>query len=431
MAHELCFKNITYSSQRENLNMLEKKFNQLIEDLQKEDVSQFSSLYQEDLILDFKRTAPLSNWDEAQGQEKKSKKDPVDEFASDIASFANTSGGILVYGVEEDNRIPTKFSPFEITSSEKLDQRIQSILDSRLYPKLYGCKFRTVTNKEQKSFYVILVPKSWNGPHSVKNPSKDYYKFYGRNPTGDKYPYQHNEIKSAFILRENIESKIKIFREDRINKILADETELPLLKNAKIVLHLFPLSAFESRQAYDVNQFYNDYKLLYPMNDFSGLTRRRNFNGLLVHEGNENSSLGYVQLYRNGIIEAVDAYTLELFTDYTGTERASIPMQYEQRIVAALERYLEALKSLGIYPPLFIALTLIGVKEHFMWVDPRAYMKSKKIGLDILLLPEEEVIDMNTSTKEFLRDAFDLIRNSCDLENVPNKKIESIEKVLT
>jgi len=64
---------------------------------------------QESLRLDYKRCAAL---------DKRNPKSKAD-LSKDVSAFANSAGGTLVYGVVEDNHLPTTidvgFDPSEVT----------------------------------------------------------------------------------------------------------------------------------------------------------------------------------------------------------------------------------------------------------------------------------------------------------------------------
>lgn len=109
---------------------------------------------EESLSLDYKRAASLSKSDER----KKI------EVTKDVSSFANSGGGILVYGIAEFEDEPRKHLPERLDpikraeiSKEWLDQVIQSI-----QPRVEGITIHPVTISETNNTvcYVVEVPQS-------------------------------------------------------------------------------------------------------------------------------------------------------------------------------------------------------------------------------------------------------------------------------
>ena len=83
----------------------------------------------------------------------------------------------------------------------------------------------------------------------------------------------------------------------------------------------------------------------------------------------------------------------------------------------ALENYLKALKNLGVTPPIFIMLSLLGVKGYTM----RGYYSyhSNPIQHENLLLPEILVENIEKPAYKILRPAFDIIWQSAGIKSCP------------
>ena len=73
----------------------------------------------------------------------------------------------------------------------------------------------------------------------------------------------------------------------------------------------------------------------------TGWNSRINFEGLVLFTGNGSPSYSYVQLYRNGIIEAVNISILS-----SNSVKKYIPsLAYEEALIESLNNYLEALRK--------------------------------------------------------------------------------------
>ena len=330
------------------------------------------------------------------------------EFLADVSSFANASGGDLIYGITEDKKTgkPKSLDGLDIENPDKEIQRLDNIIRTGIQPRLPLVAISPLIPLGNSKFaLVIRVPKSWASPHRVIPNDK----FYSRSSNG-KYPLDVGELRIAFNLSETLSERIRNFRLDRIAKILANETPVPLYDNPKIVLHLIPIISFNPAQAYDIGKIASQPAKVKPIY-CGGWNDRYNLDGFLSYSGGkEEKSHSYVQLFRNGIIEAVEGLLLE---PYEG--QLIIPsIAYEQELIRSLTDYLSVLKTLNVEPPIFIFLTLLGVKGYSMAVSRRfPFAKGHTIDRDILQLPEIIIESYDVRADKVLKPCFDSIWNAC------------------
>jgi len=329
------------------------------------------------------------------------------EFLADISSFANASGGDLIYGVVGDKGVPVSLDGLDIDNIDNEITRLDNIIRTGIEPRLLGTTIRSIDLSNNKTAIVIKIPKSWISPHRVTY--KGHGHFYTRGANG-KYPMDVGELRIAFNLSETIAQRIRMFREDRIVKIYANETPIPFCENAKIVLHLIPVISFNPGQRYDIKNVMSQPDKIKPIY-LSTWKYRHNFDGILSYSSDALKSDSYLQLYNNGIIEAVDGSRLDPF------KKHQIPSySYEKRIINALSRYLDLLKGLNTEPPIFIFLSLLGVKGYTMALN-KCYFPDEvyPIDMDILLLPEVVIENYNVEAQYILKPCFDSIWNACGL----------------
>jgi predicted HTH transcriptional regulator len=58
------------------------------------------------------------------------------EFLADVSSFANTSGGDLIFGMDEVEGLPTQLVGFQSVNADLEVRRLDSILSSGLDPRI-------------------------------------------------------------------------------------------------------------------------------------------------------------------------------------------------------------------------------------------------------------------------------------------------------
>src|SRR5712692_1871037 len=335
------------------------------------------------------------------------------EFLADVSSFANASGGDLIYGIREQSGVPVELSGLELSDIDAEILRLESCIQTGIAPRL----FRIVEThpaalpSKQRYAIIIRIRKSWTAPHMVtfKNESK----FFSRDSRG-KHQLDVSELRSAFLLSETATERIRNFRTERLSNVIAGEMPIIMDESTpKIVLHIVPFGAFESTSRFDLGLLPRNYiGALEPLSwslDSGGYSYPRyNFDGLVRED---SASRSYTQLFRNGSIETVD--TLILTTFLRQVISASL---YEQKILAGLKRYFDAQKQLGVDPPLFVMVSLLGVKGYSITFDGFDNWRYKKTDYEIdrpnLIAPEVAIDSYDSSLAEAMKPVFDTIANA-------------------
>lgn len=118
---------------------------------------------EESVHLDFKAAGSLSKDDKKKA-----------EIAKDVSAFANSDGGIIVYGIEEQEHKAHALSYIDgnTYTKEWLEQVIQDNIQRRIegleiFPIRYNGDIT-------KSIYIVKIPRSSNTPHMSAD--KCYYK---------------------------------------------------------------------------------------------------------------------------------------------------------------------------------------------------------------------------------------------------------------
>jgi hypothetical protein len=340
------------------------------------------------------------------------------EFLADISSFANASGGDIIYGISElrdangkTTGVPEAVKGLQSNADAEI-RRLESMLQDGLEPRIPGIKTVPIEGFPNGPVIIIRVPKSWNFPHMVV--FKNLSRFFARNSAG-KYQLDVTEIRSSFVASESLAERIRQFRADRIAKILADETPVSLKRNPKIVLHALPLDSFNTGTLIDVAWLQNQGNIsLSPISSY-GCSYRYNFDGLCRYwlpDRERQLAHSYVQVFRNGFVEAVDAYLL-------GRKDPSDPniipsIGYEKELIKAVGSYFEVCKVTGLNPPILVALSLLDVKDYMMSEsDSWSRSMNAPIDRDHLLIPEILVESYDTPASEILRPAFDAVWQAC------------------
>jgi hypothetical protein len=304
--------------------------------------------------------------------------------------------------------VPTEILGVEVEDFDKLKQRFENLLRTGADPVIRGVDFHAVDVNGSRKVVIIKIPRSIARPHVVR--IKDHFRFYGRNSSG-VHQLEVEDLRRAFLESETLATKIRSFRSDRLSAISTNETFMPLLSGAKIVLHLIPDSSFELGKRYDFGEeWISDFP---PIYNSSGWNRRITFDGIMTYTGNDKEGIVYyyTHVFNNGILEAVDAFSLQI----QGEKKIIPSVGYEEELIDALNKYLYSFKKYQIELPAWVCLSLIGIKGYVMGVNEFWFRDRKVYPIDrdeLIILPIR-IESYDLPVDRILKPAFDSIWNAC------------------
>ena len=332
------------------------------------------------------------------------------EFLADVSSFANAAGGDIIYGITEQRDekdtptgIPEKAEGLANVNADAEKLHLEEIIRSGIDPRVPGIRIGHYDGFPSGPVIVIRVPKSWVSPHMVT--FKNLSRFFTRNSAG-KYQLDVREIRAAFTASGDLRAKINAFQTERLGKIIANESPVSLPAAPKIILHLVPLSILDPANQVNLTPLLNDPNLAAPI-QFSSYNVRNNLDGYLSYclAGQEGNSNGYVQVFRSGAFEAVDA---DMFHQQGGIKLVASTF-VEQKILQATSRYIKTAKQIGTTLPLIVMVTTTGLKGFGMatgsaWDN---FQPAHTIDRDTLLLPDVLLEDYSAPVDVVLKPIFD------------------------
>ena len=261
------------------------------------------------------------------------------ELLKDVSAFANTQGGAIVYGIREDNTVPTEIAPLSVIDEDKTLNQLSNWIRANLDPNLSEFYFDLIEVKSGK-VVVLRIPQSSNAPHMI---AKGSAKFYSRGAAGNT-PMDSFEIRSAFLASESLVEKVNAFREHRAVTIGDNALPFNLIERSIAVLHIIPLSAFQRPHNFSIAELRKALGDSRPPGSTLGHNRDVCLEGALnvASESAKGDAISYALLFRTGVFEAVYpwGYTLP----QTGKRYIK-----EYPVVRSFA-YLSALSLLGITP---------------------------------------------------------------------------------
>lgn len=346
--------------------------------------------------LDFKRDLPTA-WNEAAKH----------EFLADATAFANSGGGDLVYGIEEDGQAQASaVVPQAISNPDQEILRLQDFLLTLAEPRLPRVKVHAIqvlVAGIDGYVIVVRVPQSWAGPHRVKT-NQHFFIRDGLRKRQLDVP----EIRSLFLRTENQSQRVNDFRTERLGKMLSGDAPHRLVDGPILVVHLVPTQAALGLVQIDPIPYTNQRGL--PVIGASGGMARLNLDGALVvrNETQEGETHGYSQFFRNGFFEST--YVLPRRNE---AGRVVLPsLSYEQHLIALLGSFRDELDRLGINHECAVMLSLLradevklGVRpDYFGFDDPHQTLFDRKT----LVVPDI-VARSDAPPAQAMKPAFDLM----------------------
>lgn len=277
-------------------------------------------------------------------------------------------------------------------------------------PRITGVEFQLIEGfPDNKSVFLVRVPRSWAAPHMLKNRSA----FYARNSNG-KHAMDVGEIRSAFAKLEATGERVRNFRKERIALLETPDSPVILKPLPKFILHIIPVTAFQIANSLDLSKCGQN-MVHYPPPARGGWDGRYNFDGFLTYstERGTGQVRHYLQLFRNGIIEAVATFEID--------GRRHIPGTWlEEAFSKSLKTYLEIQRRHGVEPPFLVFLTITDVGGCVMTVSPMFAPRQHPVDREVLFLPEIFIESYDVIPETALRPAFDVMWQSCGWPCSPN-----------
>ncbi|CAN96793.1 hypothetical protein predicted by Glimmer/Critica [Sorangium cellulosum So ce56] len=382
-------------------------FNKPVTELTKEDIDVLiENEVQESKMLDYKRDLPTEN----------------KEFAADVAAFANAAGGFIIFGIPEKEDaagkrtgMPASADGIAKFNEDEVIRRLEGIVRTNIDPKIPTLQWKAIPGFPRGPILVLYIPRSWSAPHML---TAGESRFPSRNDR-NKVWLDVREIRSAFLLSAEMPTLIRRFRDERLGRIMADETPVMLDGRTRVVLHVIPFSSMSMDATMDLKPW--EKNLPYPMGGGGVSNFRYNFDGFLTWKSiSDKLQYSYLQVFRSGALETVSVI-------YTGRVQDGqfefYPNQVEEKITGVLPDYISRYQRLGIEAPIVILVSLLNVKGATFKNQNEWFRGHRPIDREVLLLPDvilqEYPDDVKSTLRGILRPTFDALWQACGVAESP------------
>jgi hypothetical protein len=285
-------------------------------------------------------------------------------------------------------------------------------LPSGLEPRIINLRIHAVPIAAGGHIIIVRVPRSFIPPHRVI--ARNSNRFWARAGT-TKYQPNVEQLRHLFNDAPHLAERIRSFQTDRLVKIAAGDTPIPLNQLGKVVVHVVPLPSFADGRLSDVvSAVASGTHVPLPLDKIDGSYRRGvNLDGFFNYtHRHPGDRLAYAQFFRNGAFEGVG----ELRHEDDGSSRFVGP-DFTNLVVAGVGQYLQDLKSFDTGLPVYIFLSLCGaaktVYRHFPegmgWID------TPPLGREIATFPEIYVDSFDVDVPDIMRPVFNMVWNAFGL----------------
>lgn len=348
----------------------------------------------ENTYLDFKRDLPSRD---ARGTQ---------DLVADVSAFANSSGGDLIYGVNEDGEGRAAEIVPQAGNMDEETRRVQDVLMNGIEPRVPG--LQVVPIPVPGGFVLaVRVPQSWAGPHRVKSNNAFYLRENGRKRTLDV-----PEIRGLFLRSDQQAQRVRDFRTERLSQILAGGAPHRLVHGALLIGHFAPTQAALGEVAVDPVPYMRNRRLPVLSSTIPGA--RINADGaLVVRNPRPEGTHGYSQLFRNGYFETVKVLAA------APEELAPLgSIAYEHEFIALVRALRAEYTHLGIGTEMTCMVSLLRANRAELGLnrwdynleDHQGYFDRETLVLPDVLMPAE------LTEEQALRPVFDLMWQSAGIE---------------
>lgn len=352
------------------MSLLAKQIEQITEaDLQ----SLVTSRVPESQLIDYKQTT-VGNSD----------KDRY-EFLADVSSFANSSGGEIIFGIVETNGLPSQICGLNVASGDQEILRLEQMARTGIRPPIHGIATRAIPVGVGSFAILMRIPKSWSAPHQIGQTGS--FRFFGRGSNG-KFQLDVDSLRVLFRQGPDTAERIRAFRAERVGKVVSGEMPANVPDGSKIVVHIVPTDYFSNNLQVDFVPIRRDHGTLIALLGSGGQVRV-NLDGRIATSGRTDGTVSeYAQLFRHGAIEVV-----KFVERRENNGHNFLPgLYFDEEIQTIISGIKRLYAAIAVQAPVVVMVTLLDMQDRLMgagkqygYERDRPFQRKQVLCPDVLL----------------------------------------------
>ena len=196
-----------------------------------------NSAYRENEHIDYKEAFTISSYPKGDSRRDKS----IAELRSDVCSFANTDGGYLIFGIQEDGEgVAKELIGIPVENKDKFELELNNWLQS-IMPRIPNYKIKFIPLSNGQYVIILSIVHDFFAPYIHLVGDKDYriYKRVGNS----KKTITYSELKNMFTQSISLEREIDRIRKERQESFIPEGR---CFSYSFMLLHIFPETFMDS-----------------------------------------------------------------------------------------------------------------------------------------------------------------------------------------
>lgn len=354
--------------------------------------------WSESVSVEFKRDAP--------GTSERDKH----ELLKDVCALANSEGGDLVFGINEEDGAASSLTPITAEPADALMRRITQTIEASVEPRILGIRMLRV---EVTQGYVLIlrVPQSYQGPHGIRVNTSRRFVMRSGTTTSD---LTFDQLRTAFDRTASLADRTRAFIAQRAESLSLRKSPKLLIRGPIRALHFVPLGGLSGRQTIDLQALHSREFTRLLEDDWGGGSRIFNLDGLVVYPGgtSDDEHYGYVQSFRNGAFEAASLGGGSYQQHSSAPEKlviwsADMSKWFRERSATILS----LAKDSGFSGPAVVSFSIFHVEEYELTVDVLFQRRGQnKSDRNHLIAPEVWIENLESANvDDFVRPLLDTL----------------------
>ncbi len=313
------------------------------------------------------------------------------ELLADIASFANSGGGDILYGVKEIGGYPAEIMGIDIDDEDSFLLRMESIIRDGILPRLSTVRTKIMSIDGSRKLLVVRIRPSPSGPHQVV--FKGSSKFWARSTNG-KYEMDVNEIRDAFLYSDRVSRYVRQIHEEFILKCRGNKVSFLVENCPQAVISIIPSSFINSMGGLETSMA----NAVPPVRTL-GYSSLQTIEGSILYSSSnhqEGAVSSFTISYRKGGVSAMWPIG-RIGANFNGIEKRVIWMDaFEDGLVEIFDNAKNFLSKNEIDGPYYLGVSII--KCEGFSISFNSYETSRSAWMDEAIL-SDRMIDVVMDTE--------------------------------